>query len=82
MTDALHWKPAASPKAEPIDGRFIRLEKLDPVRHGDDLWAALQGRAPTRYCGTTCPTARLPNALPSTAGCKVTPPATTRCISP
>ncbi|MPT24517.1 MAG: GNAT family N-acetyltransferase, partial [Starkeya sp.] len=24
MTDALNWKPAATPKAEPIEGRFIR----------------------------------------------------------
>lgn len=45
MTDALNWKPAAVPQAEPIDGRFIRLEKLDPARHGDDLWEALQGPA-------------------------------------
>ncbi len=43
MRDALNFKPAATPKAEPIEGRFIRLEKLDPARHGDDLWAVLQG---------------------------------------
>ena len=45
MTDALNWKPAATPKAEPIEGRFIRLEKLDPGRHGEDLWEVLQGPA-------------------------------------
>ncbi len=45
MTDALNWKPAATPNAEPIEGRFIRLEKLDPARHGDDLWEVLQGPA-------------------------------------
>ncbi|WP_313643363.1 GNAT family protein [Pseudomonas sp.] len=45
MTDALNWTPAATPKAEPIDGRFIRLEKLEAARHGDDLWAVLQGPA-------------------------------------
>lgn len=45
MTDALNWKPAATPKAEPIEGRFIRLEKLDPERHGEDLWEVLQGPA-------------------------------------
>lgn len=45
MTDALNWKPAAVPQADPIDGRFIRLEKLDPARHGDDLWEVLQGPA-------------------------------------
>ena len=43
MTDALNWKPAKAPTADTIEGRFIRLEKLDPVRHGDDLWDVLQG---------------------------------------
>lgn len=43
MTDALNWKPATAPTAAPIEGRFIRLEKLDPARHGDDLWDVLQG---------------------------------------
>lgn len=45
MTDALNWKPATAPTAQVIDGRFIRLEKLDPARHGDDLWEVLQGPA-------------------------------------
>ena len=26
-------------QSEPLDGRYARLEPLDPVRHGDDLWA-------------------------------------------
>lgn len=43
MTDALNWKPATAPTAAPIEGHFIRLEKLDPARHGDDLWDVLQG---------------------------------------
>ena len=43
MTDALHWEPARTPEATPLDGRFIRLEKLDPARHGNDLWEVLQG---------------------------------------
>jgi RimJ/RimL family protein N-acetyltransferase len=43
MSDILNWKPAAKPKADTIEGRFIRLEKLDPARHGDDLWHVLQG---------------------------------------
>ena len=43
MNDALNWKPAGTPKAEPLEGRFIRLEKLDPARHGNDLWEVLQG---------------------------------------
>jgi len=43
MNDALNWTPATTPDATPIDGRFIRLERLDPARHADDLWAVLQG---------------------------------------
>lgn len=43
MTDALHWKPTTPPLAETLEGRFIRLEKLDPTGHGDDLWQVLQG---------------------------------------
>ncbi|MDU9392729.1 GNAT family protein [Pseudomonas sp. zfem002] len=43
MSSPLNWKPAREPQAEPLDGRFIRLEKLDPARHGDDLWEVLQG---------------------------------------
>lgn len=45
MSQPLHWQPASPPQAEPIQGRFIRLEKLDPARHGNDLWEALQGPA-------------------------------------
>jgi len=43
MSDAVHWNAAKSPQAETLVGRFIRLEKLDPQRHGDDLWAVFQG---------------------------------------
>ncbi|MCO7593315.1 MULTISPECIES: GNAT family N-acetyltransferase [Pseudomonas] len=43
MNQPLHWKPAALPKAEPLEGRFVRLEKLDSRHHGDDLWDVLQG---------------------------------------
>lgn len=43
MTDTLHWTPATPPLAETLEGRFIRLEKLDPTTHGDDLWDVLQG---------------------------------------
>ncbi|MNM43375.1 hypothetical protein D3C81_542550 [compost metagenome] len=45
MSQPLHWQAARAPQAEPIEGRFIRLEKLDPARHGDDLWDVLQGPA-------------------------------------
>lgn len=43
MSDAVHWNAAKSPQTETLVGRFIRLEKLDPQRHGDDLWAVFQG---------------------------------------
>jgi RimJ/RimL family protein N-acetyltransferase len=39
----LHWQPAQLPDSQTLQGRFIRLEKLDPARHGDDLWQALEG---------------------------------------
>ena len=39
----LRWQPAAHPTRDTLEGRFVRLEKLDPARHGDDLWQALQG---------------------------------------
>ncbi|WP_395609932.1 GNAT family N-acetyltransferase [Pseudomonas sp. B22129] len=37
------WKGAPAPTVKVLEGRFIRLEKLDPARHGDDLFQALQG---------------------------------------
>jgi RimJ/RimL family protein N-acetyltransferase len=40
-----HWQPAKRPDNPVIQGRYIRLEKLDPQRHGDDLWLALEGPA-------------------------------------
>ena len=43
MSTPLNWKPARAPQAQPLSGRFIRLEKLDPGQHGDDLWLVLQG---------------------------------------
>lgn len=39
----LDWQPARLPDARTLEGRFIRLEKLSVARHGDGLWAALQG---------------------------------------
>ena len=44
-TSAADWKPVRAPVAQTMDGRYIRLEKLDPKRHGKDLWEALQGAA-------------------------------------
>jgi len=37
------WKGVSPPYTQTIEGRFIRLEKLNPARHADDLWQALQG---------------------------------------
>jgi hypothetical protein len=37
------WKGVPAPTVQLIEGRFIRLERLDPTRHGDDLFNALQG---------------------------------------
>ncbi|WP_434573491.1 GNAT family N-acetyltransferase [Pseudomonas sp. Z3-6] len=42
-TSLAHWKGAPAPFARLLEGRFIRLEKLDPARHADDLWQALEG---------------------------------------
>ncbi|MDR0187489.1 GNAT family protein [Pseudomonas yamanorum] len=44
MTTSLaDWKGVPAPTVTVIEGRFIRLEKLNPARHGDDLFNALQG---------------------------------------
>ncbi|MGH8434701.1 MAG: GNAT family N-acetyltransferase, partial [Pseudomonas sp.] len=39
----LHWQPARAPERQPLSGQRVRLEPLDPARHGNDLWQALQG---------------------------------------
>ena len=39
----LHWQPAKLPETRTLEGRFIRLEKIDAAHHADDLWHALQG---------------------------------------
>jgi RimJ/RimL family protein N-acetyltransferase len=36
-------RPAGEPQAVVLEGRFGRVEKLDPSRHGADLWSALAG---------------------------------------
>jgi RimJ/RimL family protein N-acetyltransferase len=43
------WQPRPIPAREPLDGRFVRLEPLDPAKHGDDLWQALQGPDPALW---------------------------------
>lgn len=37
------WKGVPAPSATLLEGRFIRLERLDPARHGDQLFTALEG---------------------------------------
>ncbi|MEZ1320135.1 GNAT family protein [Pseudomonas fluorescens] len=44
MTASLaDWKGVPAPTATLLEGRFIRLERLDPARHGNELFAALEG---------------------------------------
>jgi RimJ/RimL family protein N-acetyltransferase len=39
----LDWRPARRPRREPLDGELVRLEPLDPGRHGADLYEASIG---------------------------------------
>jgi RimJ/RimL family protein N-acetyltransferase len=45
----LDWRPAQRPQREPIEGELVRLEPLDPQRHGPDLYEASIGADPTWY---------------------------------
>lgn len=38
--DLSHWIPRPKPRTEPMEGRFVRLEKLNPARHSDGLFDA------------------------------------------
>jgi RimJ/RimL family protein N-acetyltransferase len=38
-TDLSHWTPRPLPGRIVLEGRYARLEPLDPQRHGDDLFA-------------------------------------------
>lgn len=42
-TDLQHWQAARTPDAAVLHGNRVRLERLDPARHSDYLWQALQG---------------------------------------
>lgn len=48
MSDLTHWQPAKLPDTRTLQGRFVRLEKLNAARHGDGLWEALEGPAADR----------------------------------
>ncbi|HEX5416285.1 MAG TPA: GNAT family protein [Chloroflexota bacterium] len=41
--EVLDWRPAAAPERAVHDGRLVRLEPLDPARHGSALYQAAQG---------------------------------------
>jgi RimJ/RimL family protein N-acetyltransferase len=38
--DLSGWTPRPRPSADSLTGRWVRLERLDPARHGDSLFAA------------------------------------------
>jgi RimJ/RimL family protein N-acetyltransferase len=40
--DLSDWKGVPRPERAPLEGRYARLEPLDPARHGDDLFASAQ----------------------------------------
>lgn len=40
MTDLSGWTARKPPARAVLDGRYCRLEPLDPARHGDELFAA------------------------------------------
>ena len=42
VTGLLDFKPAARPEPVVLDGRYGRVEKLDPARHGAALWEAVK----------------------------------------
>jgi RimJ/RimL family protein N-acetyltransferase len=37
-TDLSNWTPRPVPERKTMEGRFVRLEPLDPARHGDGLF--------------------------------------------
>ncbi len=39
----LNWRPARSPERASLEGETVRLEPLDPTRHGDDLLKNTEG---------------------------------------
>lgn len=40
MTDLQNWTPRLKPERKVLEGRYVRLEPLDPQKHGDELFAA------------------------------------------
>ncbi|MEM6423495.1 MAG: GNAT family N-acetyltransferase, partial [Pseudomonadota bacterium] len=49
-SDPLERPPSAvAPPREVFEGRTVRLEPLDPARHGDELFAAVEDDDPARW---------------------------------
>lgn len=40
MQDLSDWTPRPRPRRAPMEGRFVRLEPLEPAAHGDGLFVA------------------------------------------
>ncbi|WP_176037899.1 GNAT family N-acetyltransferase [Brucella tritici] len=40
MTDLQNWTPRPKPERKVLEGRYVRLEPLDPKKHGDELFTA------------------------------------------
>ncbi|MBA8820514.1 GNAT family N-acetyltransferase [Ochrobactrum sp. P6BS-III] len=40
MSDLQNWTPRPRPERKVLEGRYVRLEPLDPQKHGDELFAA------------------------------------------
>ena len=50
MGDLSHWAGCQRPDGRTLEGRFVRLEKLDAGKHGDELFlAATMGDAGDRF---------------------------------
>ena len=43
MSDLSAWTPRTKPERHVLPGRYVRLDPLDPARHGDDLFEAGSG---------------------------------------
>lgn len=43
MNPVLDWTPPPFPPAKVLDGRYCRLEPIDPARHLDEIWTAMAG---------------------------------------
>jgi RimJ/RimL family protein N-acetyltransferase len=43
VTDLSRWTPRPRPTRTTLEGRYVRLEPLDPARHGDALYEAGSG---------------------------------------